>query len=44
MDDAKKNRGKNRIGKIRDLFKKIEDIKGTFHARICTIKDRNIRT
>ena len=32
----------NRMGKIRDLFRKIEDIKGTFHARIYTIKDRNI--
>ena len=29
------------MGKTRDLFKKIGDIKGTFHARICTIKDRN---
>ena len=31
----------NRIGKIRDLFKKIRDIKGTFHAKIGSIKDRN---
>ena len=31
----------NRMGKTRDLFKKIGDIKGTFHARIGTIKDRN---
>ena len=31
----------NRIGKTRDLFKKIGDIKGTFHARMGTIKDRN---
>ena len=31
----------NRMGKTRDLFKKIEDIKGTFHARMDTIKDRN---
>ena len=30
----------NRLGKSRDLFKKIRDIKGTFHARIGTIKDR----
>ena len=30
-----------RMGKTRDLFKKIEDIKGTFHARMGTIKDRN---
>ena len=31
----------NRMGKTRDLFKKIGDIKGTFHARMGTIKDRN---
>ena len=31
----------NRMGKIRDLFKKIRDTKGTFHARTGTIKDRN---
>ena len=31
----------NRKGKIRDLFKKIRDIKGTFHAKMGTIKDRN---
>ena len=29
------------MGKTRDLFKKIRDIKGTFHARMSTIKDRN---
>ena len=29
------------MGKSRDLFKKIRDIKGTFHARMGTIKDRN---
>ena len=29
------------MGKIRDLFKKIGDIKGTFHAKMNTIKDRN---
>ena len=29
------------MGKTRDLFKKIRDIKGTFHARMGTIKDRN---
>ena len=27
--------------KTRDLFKKIRDTKGTFHAKMCTIKDRN---
>ena len=31
----------NRKGKTRDLFKKIRDTKGTFHARMGTIKDRN---
>ena len=31
----------NRIGKTRDVFKKIRDIKGIFHAKISTIKDRN---
>ena len=31
----------NRMGKTRDLFKKIKDTKGTFHAKMGTIKDRN---
>ena len=31
----------NRMGKTRDLFKKIRDIKGTFHAKMGTIKDRS---
>ena len=31
----------NRMGKTRDLFKKIRDTKGTFHAKIGSIKDRN---
>ena len=31
----------NRMGKTRDLFKKIGDTKGTFHAKLGTIKDRN---
>ena len=31
----------NRMGKTRDLFKKIGDTKGTFHAKMGTIKDRN---
>ena len=30
----------NRMGKTRDLFKKIRDTKGTFHAKMCSIKDR----
>ena len=32
---------KNRMGKTRDLFKKISDTKGTFHAKMGSIKDRN---
>ena len=31
----------NRMGKTRDLFKKIGDTKGTFHAKVGTIKDKN---
>ena len=31
----------NRMGKTRDLFKKIRDTKGTFHAKMDTVKDRN---
>ena len=31
----------NRMGKTRDLFKKLRDIKGTFHAKMGSIKDRN---
>ena len=33
----------NRIGKTRDLFKKTGDIKGTFHARMSMIKNRNVK-
>ena len=33
----------NRMGKTRDLFKKIRDTKGTFHAKMCSIKNRNGR-
>ena len=36
-----RNRGKQQNGKTRDLFKKIRDIKGTFHAKMGTIKDIN---
>ena len=32
---------KNRMGETRDLFKKIRDTKGTFHAKMVSIKDRN---
>jgi len=37
----KRNRGKQLNGKTRDLFKKIQDAKGIFHAKTGTIKDRN---
>ena len=33
----------DRTGKTRNLFKKIRDAKGTFHAKMCTVKDRNRR-
>ena len=40
-DQSKEIEEKNRMGKTRDLFKKIRDINGTFHANMVTIKDRN---
>ena len=40
-DQCKEIEEKNRLGKTRDLFKKIRDIKGTFHAEMGSIKDRN---
>ena len=40
-DQCKEIEEKNRMGKIRDLFKKIRDTKGTFHAKMGSIKDRN---
>ena len=40
-DQCKEIEESNRMGKIRDLFKKIRDTKGTFHAKMGTIKDRN---
>ena len=40
-DQCKKIEEKNRMGKNRDLFKKIRDTKGTFHAKMGSIKDRN---
>ena len=40
-DQFKEIEENNRMGKSRDLFKKIRDSKGTFHAKIGTIKDRN---
>ena len=38
---CKKIQENNRMGKTRDLFKKIKDTKGTFHAKMGSIKDRN---
>ena len=40
-DECKEIEANNRMGKIRDLFKKIRDNKGTFHAKMGTTKDRN---
>ena len=40
-DQCKEIEEINRMGKTRDVFKKIRDIKGTFHAKMSTIKDRN---
>ena len=42
-DQCKEIEENNRMGKMRDLFKKIRDSKGTFHAKMGTIKDRNGR-
>ena len=36
-----RNKEKTRMGKTKDLFEKIRDSKGTFHAKMGTIKDRN---
>ena len=43
-DQCKEIGENNRMGKTRDLFKKIRDTKGTFHATMGTIKNRNGRT
>ena len=40
-DKCKEIEENNRMGKARDLFKKIRDTKGTFHVKMGTIKDRN---
>ena len=40
-DQCKETEEKNRMGKTRDLFKKIKDTKGTCHVKMGTIKDRN---
>ena len=42
-DQCKEIEENNRMGKTRDLFEKIRDTKGTFHAKMDTIKDRNGR-
>ena len=43
-DQCKKRDENNRMGKTRDLFKKIRDTKGTFHAKMSTIKDKMVWT
>ena len=43
-DQCKEIEKNNRMGKTRDLFKKIRDTKGTFHARMGSIKDRVVWT
>jgi len=40
-DQCKETEENNRMGKTRDLFKKIRNTKGTFHAKMDTIKDKN---
>ena len=40
-DQCKEREESNRLGKTRDFFKKIRDTKGTFHAKMGSIKDRN---
>ena len=40
-DQCEEREGNNRMGKNRDLFKKMRDTKGTFHAKMSSIKDRN---
>ena len=42
-DQCKEIEENNRLGKTRDLFKKIRDTKGTFHAKMGTLKDKNGR-
>ena len=41
-DQGKEIEEKQRMGKTRDLFKKIRDTKGTFHAKMGSIKDKNV--
>ena len=41
IDQCKEMKENNRLGKTRELFKKIRDTKGIFHAKMGSIKDRN---
>ena len=41
-DQCKETEENNRMGRTRDLFKEIRDTKGTFHAKMGSIKDRNV--
>ena len=43
-DQCREIKAKNRTGKTRDLLKKIRDTKGTFHAKLGSIKDRKVWT
>ena len=43
-EQCKEIKGKNRMGQTIDVFKKIRDTKGIFHAKMGTIKDRNGKT
>ena len=43
-DQCKEIEENNRMGKTRDLFKKIRDTRGTFHAKMVTTKDRHVWT
>ena len=44
LGDQCKKIEENTVGKTRDLFKKIRDTKGTFHAKMGSVKDRNVWT
>ena len=41
-EQCKEIKGKNRMGKTRDIFRKIRDTKGIFHVKMGTIKDKNV--
>ena len=44
MNNAKKQRKNNKMGKTKDLFKKTGDTKGTFHAKMDSINGKMVRT